>query len=299
MNAMRKLSSTSGNSERRSAPIEAQKRRAPVRHAADSNGQLPRNSAARTPFVTQLASRDRVGFRRREAPVDGFADLKGTLVRIAKAVAATVGPACEVVVHEVRQGSRVGNTIIWIENGHVTGRRVGGPPTNLGLEALRKGGRTRDRLRYRTRTGDGRELWSSSVYFHNRRGQLVGALCLNLDVSAVARARAALDDVIGESDGHASRKTVKETFAGDIAELIDAMVANAISEIGKPVHEMTRDEKIAVLHWLDVRGVFLIKRAADRIARALKISRVTVYSYLGHVRSNSGSRLSVSATRRR
>src|SRR5512142_860148 len=108
-------------------------------------------------------------------------ELRDVLVPVMKAIAQTVGPRCEVVLHDLRAADRLGSTIVWIENGQVTGRRVGGPTTNLGLEALRTGDPNPDRFNYRTKTADGRELRSSSVYFRNGRGEIIGALCVNVD----------------------------------------------------------------------------------------------------------------------
>ena len=47
-----------------------------------------------------------------------------TLCRIARAIAAQFGSNCEVVVHEISECS-TSNSIIAIENGHVSGRKLG------------------------------------------------------------------------------------------------------------------------------------------------------------------------------
>ena len=118
-------------------------------------------------------------------PVDEMSDLVGAAGSHRAGHRATIGPRCEVVLHDYREWDRSGSTIVWIENGHVTGRHVGGPTTNLGLEAMRSGDASPDRFNYRTRTRkDGRTLRSTSIYFRNRAGEFIGALCINLDVSA-------------------------------------------------------------------------------------------------------------------
>lgn len=85
-------------------------------------------------------------------PVDGMAEIRDVLIPVMRAIAATIGPRCEVVLHDIGHVDRLAHAIIWIENGHVTGRHVGGSTTNLGLEALRSGLEDPDRLNYPSRT---------------------------------------------------------------------------------------------------------------------------------------------------
>jgi predicted transcriptional regulator YheO len=212
-------------------------------------------------------------------PVDGMADLLPALIPVARGIAAAVGPRCEVVIHDIADPERLASTIVWIENGHVTGRQVGGPTTNLGLEALRNADRDPDRLDYRSQTSDGRQLRCSSTYFRDRNGRLIGALCVNVDVSAYVGAKESLEELIGDAGS-----PLEETFATDIDDVLAGLTRAAIARTGRPVSAMTREDKIEVLRELDAKGVFLVKRAVDRVARALRISRVTAYAYLQEVR---------------
>jgi predicted transcriptional regulator YheO len=222
-------------------------------------------------------------------PVDEFAEVKDALVAIARAIARTIGPQCEVVLHDYREWDRSGSTIVWIENGHVTGRRVGGPTTNLGLEALKSGTDSPDRFNYQSRAKDGRTLRSTSIYFRNRAGKLIGSLCINVDVDAYVTARAALDALLGVEPEAPDDTDTAETFGSDIAEVLDAQIQAAIARTGKPAAALARDDRVAVVRYLDEKGAFLVKRAADRIARALGTSRVTVYAYLEEARAGGAS----------
>lgn len=220
-------------------------------------------------------------------PTEDMTELRDVLVPVMKAIAQTVGPRCEVVLHDLRAPDRLGSTIVSIENGQVTGRRVGGPTTNLGLEALRTGDPSPDRFNYRTRTADGRELRSSSVYFRNSGGELVGALCINLDVRPYVHARDALDELVGPPEE--AGVELDELLGTDIGEVLDGLLQRGIQRIGVPVAAMSREDKVAVMRFLDEKGAFLVKRAVDRIARGLRISRVTAYAYLEEARSTTVS----------
>jgi len=206
-----------------------------------------------------------------------------TLEPIMKAIAAAVGPHCEVVLHDLSK-REVERTIVAIENGHVTGRAVGGPSTNRGLELLRREAEDHDEYGYKGRTGDGRELRSSSVYLRDADGQVIAALCINVDLTPLQAARAALDAALRPAVEQAPARDA-EVFASDISEVLDKLIDGAIEQTGKTVALMDREDRLAVLKFLDERGAFFVKRAVDRVARRLNVSRVTAYNYLEQIRA--------------
>lgn len=221
-----------------------------------------------------------------------LSDLQAMLQPVMKAVAAAVGPHCEVVLHDLSRHD-MEHTIAAIENGHITGRTVGGPSTNLGLEMLRQEAEDHDEFGYRGRTADGRELRSSSVYFRDRDGHVIAAFCINVDMTPLQAARASLDQVLKDDDV----PTREEIFASDISEVLDNLIETAIANTGRTVALMDRQHKIDVLRYLDEKGAFFVKRAVDRVARRLGISRVTAYNYLESIRgpgSDQQSRLPAS-----
>lgn len=197
-----------------------------------------------------------------------------------KAVAEAVGPHCEVVLHDLSE-RRLEHTLVAIENGHVTGRAVGGPSTNLGLELLREEERDHNELGYLARTADGRELRCSVVYLRGTDGRVVAAFAVNVDLTPVQAARSALDKLLPTNEAH----RVDEIFATDINDVLDNLVEAAITQSGKTVALMDRTDKIEILRFLDSKGAFFVKRAVDRVSRRLGISRVTAYNYLEQVRN--------------
>ena len=80
--------------------------------------------------------------------------------RLAKGIAAQFGTGCEVIVHDL-QGGDLEHTIVAIENGHVTGRRIGDGPSHIVLESLQRASQQQeDKLAYLTKTRDGKILKS-------------------------------------------------------------------------------------------------------------------------------------------
>ena len=91
------------------------------------------------------------------------------LLTLAKGIASQFGPNCEVVVHDLSQ--HPDHTIVAIENGHVSGRKVGDGASNVVLERMEHQDReAQDHLSYLTRTPDGKVLKSSTIYIRNSRG---------------------------------------------------------------------------------------------------------------------------------
>ncbi|MFR7745358.1 MAG: PAS domain-containing protein [Acutalibacteraceae bacterium] len=111
------------------------------------------------------------------------AKLLELLEQIAKAIAAQFGSNCEVVLHEL-SGKSAYSSIVAIENGHVTGRKVGDGPSHVVLEQLgHEDDNAEDQLGYLTRTKDGKILKSSSVYIRDETGKVTGILGINYDIS--------------------------------------------------------------------------------------------------------------------
>jgi predicted transcriptional regulator YheO len=203
---------------------------------------------------------------------------------VMRALATAAGPSVEVVLHNL-DGADVdlGHTIMAIENGHVTGRAVGGPSTSLGIDVMKDRQKNHDAFGYRAVTSDGRELRCSSVYFHNAAGDIIASFCINVDLSPLQQARNMLEALLPVAN--TAPDAPHEHFGTDMGSVMDQMIAEAIGEIGRPVAQMTRDDKIAVLEKLDQRGVTQMRKSIQTIAKRLNISRVTAYSYLDDARS--------------
>lgn len=196
-----------------------------------------------------------------------------------KGLTAIFGTNCEVVLHDLTDSYE--STVVMIENGHVTDRRVGDCGSNLGLEVLRGTVRNGDKYGYFTNTRDGRVLRSSSVYIRSDDGKVIGCLCINFDVSNLMVADKTIRSLISNDEGEKE----EEFFVNDVNQLLDALLQKAMEEVGKPVSYMTRDDRIRVVKYLDQKGAFLITKSGNRICQFLDISKFTLYSYLDEIHS--------------
>jgi len=214
--------------------------------------------------------------------VDSIETLAAMLKPVMRAIATAVGSHCEVVLHDLRE-HEMERTIVAIENGHVTGRSVGGPSTNLGLEVLNAESEDHNRFGYPGRTSGGRDLNCSSIYFRDRSGKVIASLCINVDLTALQTARTVLDDLLPRRQS----QPVSEVIAPDITTVLDDMIETAIDQVGKPVALLGKPERVEVLRYLEERGAFFVKRSVERTARRLSISKVTAYGYLDEIRNGS------------
>lgn len=201
-----------------------------------------------------------------------------------KFLAEVLGENCEVILHDL---SDFENSIIAVENGQISGRKVGDSLTDLALNILKDQEKLdNDYLaNYNTKTFDNRRL-KSSTYFIKEDDQVKGMLCVNIDVSKYAAARDLLDSFIDSSFNSAKKKENDENFAEEftssIAELINSIIENHIGSSAVHPKRMTAAERKEITRKLDEKGVFLLKNSVSKVAEKLHTSEATIYRYLNN-----------------
>lgn len=195
---------------------------------------------------------------------------------IAQCIAMQFGENCEVVLHDLTLP--YDKTIVSIWNGHITGRKIGDGGTNAGLEILKGTASPDDQYSYLNATPTGRILRSSSKYFRDEYGKVNGSMCINLDITDIIKAENALK-TLTLSDTSVTPQA-PELFVGNIDELLELMMRDAVNTTGKPLDNLTKEEKVIIVHTLDNKGFFLIKKAAEKLADFLGLSRYSIYNYL-------------------
>jgi predicted transcriptional regulator YheO len=200
------------------------------------------------------------------------------LKKIAKGIAAQFGSSCEVVVHKISQDSAE-HSIVAIENGHITGRKIGDGPSNVVLEQLNKENTDpEDHLSYLTRTSDGRLLKSSTIYIRDNEGKVSAILSINYDISALTILEEALKDLTAPKEEEKQKEP--ERITNNVQELLEDLIKQSVKLIGKPAALMNKDEKAKAISFLNEKGAFLITKSSDKVSRYFGISKYTLYSYL-------------------
>jgi predicted transcriptional regulator YheO len=209
-----------------------------------------------------------------------------SFVPLVEGLAEMFGPDCEVVLHDLAAMPR---SIVAIENGHVTGRRLGDVPTDQMLRSLRHADRAPD-VRLYVSSKEGRALKSLAITLRGRDGAPIGILGVNFDITEVARVQRTLSALTAVGRlGNGALPETEETFSGDIRDVLAAMITAIVNEMGKAPAAMSREEKMEVVKRLEERGAFLVKRSAEQVADALDLSRHTIFSYLKEIRHDNGT----------
>lgn len=205
------------------------------------------------------------------------------LKQLAHGLAEQFGSSCEVVIHDLTKKD-LDQSIVYIENGHVSNRHTGDGPSGIVLETLRSAPEEiHDRLSYLTRTEDGRILKSSTLYIRNETGRIVYIFSINFDITTLLAAENSIRDLIQikkEDDPEESREDAPQTITHNVTELLDLLIQQAIEKVGKPVALMNKDDKISVVQYLNNAGAFLITKSGDKVSSLLGISKFTLYSYM-------------------
>lgn len=208
--------------------------------------------------------------------MNSIAEALPILETLIKGLSKHFGESCEFVVHDYSR--EYSSTIVAIENGHVTGRSVGKGGTDIGLKIV-KGEHTDDgRYCYMTQTVDGRQLRSSTIYLKDDEGKCLGTLCINSDITDAVQARNYLSGILENiiPEPHPDQTVIYH----DVEDMLYSMIKESLDMIGTPVALMTREQKIEGIRYLNRRGVFNIKNAANIVARYYDVSKYTIYNYL-------------------
>lgn len=204
------------------------------------------------------------------------------LKQLAHGLAIQFGSSCEIAIHDLKTKDLV-KSIVYIENGHVSNRQTGDGPSGIVLETLQSDPSTiHDKLSYLTKTEDGRILKSSTFYIRDDDGSISYIFSLNYDITAFTAASTAIQSLIATKDnlpdltGDSPRQ-----ITHNVNELLDLLIEQAVAKVGKPVAMMNKDDKVAVVQYLDHAGAFLITKSGDKVSSYLGISKFTLYSYMG------------------
>lgn len=201
-------------------------------------------------------------------------------IPIADAMAQTFGRNCEVVLHDL---SSPQSSVIYTANNHVTGRAIGQSFNHLITQVLLSQKLQNDVVaNYRTETEDGRTIKSTTALIRNAEGEAIGAFCINIDIQPLVSTREFIEDFIRMDEEPLEREEVE--VVQNVWEIVEQMINQMIFE--RDMEKVDKNEKMQIVQFMDKKGVFLIKGALEKVAAELKISKVTLYSYLDELRRN-------------
>lgn len=198
------------------------------------------------------------------------------LFQLAKNLARQFGPNCEVVVHDLTSNDEE-SSIVAIENGQVTGRKVGDGPSHVVLEALRSGRENvSDHLCYLTKTRDGKILKSSTLYVRDDDGKAIGIFSINYDITLMI----SMEEQLRQFTATETPESEPERIPRNVSDLLDELIEQSVAIVGRPVALMSKEDKVKAIQFLNETGAFLITKSGDRVCKFFGISKYTLYSYI-------------------
>lgn len=211
------------------------------------------------------------------------------VARIVDDLQKALGPNAEVVLYDLEN---LHDGVIAI-SGNVTGRKVGAPVTNLLLRLLKSGSTNGNLTNYRTLAPNGSKLRSSTLFLYSGRGQAVGCLCLNFDITHTVALKELLENELGVQPRDLWNKDIieelfergiEETFDQNIEDTLQKVIDDAVRSSGHPVKTFSKGDRVKLVKALDDKGIFRIKSSVPIVAGRLGVSRATVYNYINQAR---------------
>lgn len=203
------------------------------------------------------------------------------LKQIAAGLAAQFGENCEIVIHDLTKGTAE-SSIVHIENGSVSGRRIGNGPSGAVLDALKNpGSAPTDRLAYLTKTENGRILKSSTIYIKDDSLKPCYIFSINYDITNLLALESSIHAITAcsapDNNGEGDSPRL---ITHDVNGLLDELIEQAVALVGVPVPLMSKEDKIKAFNYLNDAGAFLITKSGDKVAKYFGISKYTLYSYI-------------------
>jgi len=206
---------------------------------------------------------------------EDYSILKG-VQSVMKGIAFIYGTNCEVVLHSMEHEDRA---IIAIENNHVSGRDVGEPMSDFVFSLLEDMSTADEPFInfFKNTTLSKNELKSCTTLIRNSTDRIIGALCINMDLSIPVKAF--FNEFLQfDSDKYKSTKTA--AYTQTTRELIDSSIDSALEIVNRQRGLSSTDRNKAVILELHKKGIFSVKKGVEITAEELGISRFTVYNYL-------------------
>lgn len=191
-----------------------------------------------------------------------------SMLPTAEAIQRLLHPHAEVVIHDIRK-----NKIAAIY--HPFSKRRAGDASLLTQEEMSM--LEESMGPYEKLNWDGKKLKSVSSIIRDDKGDAVGMLCINLDISRLEK----INDLIAGFISHEQLTSQPPPlFKDDWQEKMNQSVHAYLDEHHLALESLTRIEKKELIEHLHQIGAFTAKNAAHYIAQVIGVSRATIYNYL-------------------
>ncbi|MBW8186119.1 MULTISPECIES: helix-turn-helix transcriptional regulator [Shewanella] len=202
-----------------------------------------------------------------------------SMENVVEGIAAMYGEHTEVVLHSLDSRDP---SVIKIANGHVTGRKLGAPVTNLALLKLKTGQDISNS--YLTKCATGKTLRSITTIIRNGQNRAIGLLCINTDMDAPLQS--VLRTMMPDSMVNTEMTSTPEVFARNIDEALHSTIDSVNNDVRGNVDIAPSKKSREIVTQLYDLGVFELKDSAQVAATRLDISVHSIYRYLREIKAN-------------
>ncbi|WP_373899073.1 transcriptional regulator [Haloimpatiens sp. FM7315] len=210
-------------------------------------------------------------------------------IPLVKFIGDVLGEDSEVVLHDVTNPE---NSIVTIVNGEVSGRKEKGPLTDLALKILKdKTYKNKEFICNYRGNSKGNRVFKSSSYFIKDEGNIIGMICINIDVTSMIKARDILNSLINIDEEISDEKSstqnntlLFEHLDENIDEVIDSIISGVLKEYPVEPERMSAEEKLEIVKKLNEKGIFLLKGGVSEVAKNLRTSETTIYRYINKIK---------------
>ena len=206
-------------------------------------------------------------------------DILKSIENIVDGIAAMYGQHTEVVLHSLDAKHP---SVVKIANGHVTGREVGAPITNLALLKLKTGQDISNS--YLTKCANGKTLRSITTVIRNSKNQPIGLLCINSDMDAPLQS--VLRTMMPEQLLGSELTSSPEVFARNIDEALHSTIDSVNHGVRANPAISPSQKSREIVNQLHELGIFELKDSAQVAATRLGISVHSIYRYLREIKAN-------------
>ena len=130
-----------------------------------------------------------------------------------------------------------------------------------GLEAYLNREYEESLIKYKNIIGAGRTLKSSTIFIKDDEEKVIGAMCINIDVTDLLLANKAIHNLVLTEDLEDTAADERSKF--HVSEILQRVVDEVFKQINKPVAYLSKADKLQIVEQLESRGAFLIKGAVN------------------------------------
>lgn len=201
------------------------------------------------------------------------------LDRTARGIAEMFGTSCETLVQDMGNPN---HPILSIYNGHVSDREVGSTLDILGTDkTLLASQLTTDYVNLFASPPTGQQIKSST--FHLMGDGFNLALGINFDFTHLAYANRTLMGLVSaDADLQSALWTGGD---GQLSQIFE----ECLSSLGKPIEQLGKRDRMRLVALMDQKNAFSFRKSVPFVAARLKVSRYTVYKYLGELAEEKAS----------